>query len=107
MDTKTLVVSQQVWMKSGDIFEEVTVIEITEKYVAVKPPFLDQTKRPWMMRFDRNGKQRDGVSPLEGLGLYEWYEGFAGFTGWEQEDPRLICTKFGPWELTDNKELTP
>jgi hypothetical protein len=102
MDTKTLVVGQNTRMRSGSHSIEVTVTEIAEKWIEVQPVSLDENERPWMMRFDKNGKQRfDGtwLNDSRGFGHYEWYPAFGG---WWQEDPRLIVTEFGPWELVES-----
>jgi hypothetical protein len=99
MDTTKLKVGQKVRLHSGDLFKEVTVTEITEKHIEVQPVFLDPNQRPWMMRFDKNGKQPtpfDGTGKWIGFGYYEWYDAFGG---WFQDDPRLLVTEFGPWEL--------
>jgi len=40
MDTTKLVFGQKVWMQSGDEREEVTVLEITEKYIEVEATTL-------------------------------------------------------------------
>jgi len=117
-----LVVGQKVWMQSGDEFQEGTVeevaeyygqkarmrcgnlfiegtvTEIIEKHIEVTPVFLDQNERPWMIRFDKNGKlpPRDsGTGEWIGFGYHQWYEAFGG---WWQEYP-----DFDPWELTDSR----
>jgi hypothetical protein len=54
MDTTKLSVGDKVWAKSGDIFKEGMVIEMTEKFVEVEL-FLDRWRV--FIRFDKNGKQ--------------------------------------------------
>ena len=115
MDTKTLAVGQKIWMQSGDQFKEATVTEITEKCIEAKPLFFGENERPWMIRFQTNGKQftwddddkwtvdsgghKCADSRTMGdLGVYEWFDAFGG---WWREDPRPLCTEFGPWELVE------
>ena len=103
IDAKALVIGQKIWMQSGDQFKEVAVTEITEKYIEAKPLLFGDKERPWIIRFQRNGKQFVKTTKDEaigGFGVYEWYEA-DGFTGWWREDPRPLCTAFGQWELTD------
>jgi len=103
MDTKNLVVGQKVRMQSGDQFREATVTEITEKCIEAKPLLFGENERPWLIRFQKDGKQ---FSPFKmtkdeaigDLGVYEW---FPAFGGWWREDPRPLCTEFGPWELVE------
>jgi hypothetical protein len=118
MDTKTLVVGQKVLMQSGPLFKEATVTEITEEYVEAKPVSFEQNERPWLIRFQTNGKQFDLQSipgPRAGrvincneylgdLGVYEW---FPAFGGWMREDPRPLCGDgHSPWELVDKASTT-
>jgi hypothetical protein len=99
MDTKKLVVGQDVWVQVGeDIWkrdepytEKGKVVEITERYVAVEFPG-DGTwlQSRCLIRFDAvTGKTGTG---WDGLGYYA-----PGPGGWLQSDPRSP----GCWELTD------
>jgi len=108
MDTKNLVVGQKILMKSGDQFKEATVTEITEKCIEAKPLLFGENERPWMIRFQTNGKQftldprlRHQINCTEYLGNLGVYEWIPAFGGWWREDPRPLCTEFGPWELVE------
>jgi hypothetical protein len=101
MDTKTLTVGQNIWMQSGDLFKETTVTEITDKYVQAEPVLFAQNERPYMIRFDKNGKQPVLENYIfkawDGLGVYERL-----FDGWWQEDRRPLCGDgHKPWELVE------
>jgi hypothetical protein len=110
MDTKKLVVGQEVRMQSGSLLREVTVTDITEEYIEVKPVSLDQDEMPWMIRFQKDGKQfsvkelvkRTGSGHIDwkdlgNLGVYDWRCG-----GWDRLDPRPMAGEAGfPWELVD------
>jgi hypothetical protein len=107
MDTTKLVVGQKIWMQSGPLLKEATVTEITEEYIEVKPVAFDQNERPWMIHFQKDGKQfsvEDLVKRTGGyvdwkylgnLGVYDWT-----CRGWERHDPRPEGGPAGPWELT-------
>jgi hypothetical protein len=103
MDSK-LVVGQRVLMRSGRLSKEATVTDITEKCIEVKPLIFGEKERPWMIRFQKDGKQfvkttKDEV--IGDFGVYEWYEA-EGFTGWWREDPFLLCGDGrNPWELEE------
>jgi hypothetical protein len=114
MDTKELVVGQKVLMQSGSVFKEATVTDITEKCIEVKPVLFGEKERPWMIRFQTNGKQFTFDPQQQGhincsehlgdLGVYEWYPAFGG---WWREDPRPLCGDGGsPWELVDKASTT-
>jgi hypothetical protein len=109
MSTK-LVVGQKIWMQSWDVFKEATVIEITEEYIAAKPVCFEQNERPWMIHFQKDGKQfsiEDLAARLNSkwidcgkymgnLGVYDWCCG-----AWGRFDPRpLRGDGGGLWELT-------
>src|SRR5579863_10305188 len=98
MGTTKLVVGQTTRMHSGSHSVEVTVTEITEKWIEVQPVSLGENERPWMMRFNKNGKQPIplGTEEWRGFGYYEWYPAFGG---WWQEHPGLTVTEFGPYGL--------
>jgi hypothetical protein len=108
MDTKTLVVGQKVKIQSGDLFKEATVEEITENYVRVfiapSGPFTKWLPKPGDQ--SRPGQTEIPYSPenQNGFSLDFLYDGTpcgvveAGGV----RDPRPLCTKFGPWKLTDN-----
>jgi hypothetical protein len=98
---KELVVGQKARMRSGSLFVEVTVTEITEKWIEVQPVSLGENERPWMMRFDKNGKIPPplGTEEWRGFGQYDWYPAFGG---WWQEHFGLPVTEFGPWELVES-----
>jgi hypothetical protein len=110
MDTSKLVIGQTVWMKSGDHFKEATVTEITEEYIAAKPVCFGQNENPWMIHFQKDGKQfsvqalvaRTGSGRIDwkylgNLGVYDW-----SCRGWERHDPRPEGGPGGPWELVDD-----
>jgi len=99
MDTKKLMVGQKVWMRSGDLRKEAVVTEITERYIQAEQSLFNQGERPWMIRFDKNGKQVlwDGAWPLgiKGLNSYIRVQ-----DSWFQDDPRKLCGDGkNPWEL--------
>jgi len=95
-------------MQSGSQFKEVTVTDITEEYIEVKPVSFGQGENPWMIRFQKDGKQfsvyelvrRKGSyidwKDLGNLGVYDWTP-----RGWERHDPRPEGGPAGPWELVD------
>ena len=93
MDTKTLVVGQEVWMRSGVYTQKGKVAEVTEQYVSVEL-FLGENHVRGFIRFDTNGKTGTG---WDGLGYFEYIGEEVGML---QSDPRLPGTEFGPWELT-------
>ena len=106
---KTLTVGQRVRMQSGGLSKEATVMEITEEYVAVKPISFEQDENPWMIHFQKDGKQfsvqdlvaRTGSGRIDwkylgNLGVYDWTP-----RGWERHDPRPEGGPGGPWELVD------
>jgi hypothetical protein len=108
MDTKTLVVGQKVRMQSGSLLKEATVTDITEEYIEVKPVSFGQGENPWMIRFQKDGKQfsvedlvkRTGSyidwKYLGNLGVYDWT-----CRGWERHDPRPGGEGGYLWELED------
>ena len=104
MNTKTLVVGKKVWMQSGSLLKEATVTDITEEYIEVKPISFEQNENPWMIRFQKDGKQfilkHLGFidwKDLGNLGVYDWTP-----RGWEQHDPRPAAGERGiPWELVE------
>jgi len=86
--TKTLVVGQEVFMRSGELSKEATVTEITKHYIEVEPTDLWQNETRYSLRFHiSNGKQA-------GIFLY-----LGDKLGWAEYDRRPLCTEFGPWEL--------
>lgn len=108
MDTTKLKVGQKVLMQSGSHFKEATVIEITAGYIAAKPVCFEQNENPWMIHFQKDGKQfsvQDLVARTGGfidwkylgnLGVYDWTP-----RGWERHDPRPEGGPEGPWELVE------
>ena len=112
MDTAQLKVGQKLWMQSANEFKEATVVEITKNYIGVKPVSFGESERPWMIRFQKDGKQfslesvfarskRTNVSEysMGELGVYEWYES-GPFAGWWRDDPFPRCGEgLIPWEL--------
>src|SRR6266576_6151740 len=110
MDTKKLAVGQKIWMQSGPQLKEATVTGITEEYIEVKPVSLGEEEIPWMIRFQKDGKQFsiEALVKRTGSGHIDWkYLGNLGFydwrcDGWERVDPRPGAGKAGfPWELVD------
>lgn len=86
MYTRTLVVGQKVWMRSGPYYgQEVKVVKVTERFVEVE---LLRAEGPiglkYGIRFDANGKACDSRDIYEGN--MEW----GGIPG---------TYEFGPWEL--------
>lgn len=114
MDTTKLVVGQKVWMRAGDEREEMTVSEITEKYVEVEGTFIYEcrplpcwnippytTEHRYSVRFDKTGKQPNGPSWNTDM---DFDFGVSG-RGIDASDPRAHCGKTGePFELTDEIE---
>jgi len=108
MDTKKLVVGQKIQMQSGSLLREATVIEITDEYIAAKPVCFEQNERPWMIHFQKDGKQfsvqelvaRTGSGNIDwkclgNLGAYELFSG-----KWGRPDPFPLSGEAGwPWEL--------
>jgi hypothetical protein len=102
MDTKTLVVGQEVWMGNGKYSRKGTVVEITEKYIAVgfslpgsppTPSWGGYVMAHQHILFDHNGVTG---SYEDGLGCY-----LCGIVG---EDapwtvPGTECG--GPWKLQE------
>jgi hypothetical protein len=96
MDTKTLVVGQDVWMRSGRYAQEGTVVAVNDWCVEVEllliygPAGLKHT-----LRFDTNGKACDSSD------LYT-------DNMWGGLDPRIPGThEFGPWEITEQDDFPP
>ena len=109
MDTTKIVVGQNIQMQSGSLLREATVTEITDEYIAVKPVSFEQNEGPWMIHFQKDGKQFDvhdlvqrkgsyiDWKDLGNLGVYDWT-----CRGWERHDPRPESGERGyPWELTE------
>lgn len=94
MDTRTLVVGQEVWMRSGVYTQKGKVAEVTEQYVDVEVSRAENAVRGFI-RFDANGKTGTG---WDGLGYFIYVGEEVGML---QSDPRTPGTEFGPWELTD------
>jgi hypothetical protein len=101
MDTKTLVVGEEVWMQSGPYTQQGTVDKITKFYVEVAVPItqveafrIGASIPAWFIRFDAQGKAGSG---FDNLGL--WVEDHnAGRVPWGMETPG---TEYGPWELVE------
>jgi hypothetical protein len=102
-----LVVGQTVWMRSGSVFKEAVVTEITDEYIAAKPACFGQNEG-WMIHFQKDGKQFDvhALVLRTGSGYIDWkYLGNLGVydwtcRGWERHDPRPEGGDGGhPWEL--------
>jgi hypothetical protein len=114
VNTNTLVVGQEVWMRSGPYTQKGKVvaavssspgtvenggeISVPKWYVEVEflPHFNGGTAGKWdaghfFIRFDANGKTGTG---WDGLGFFEPH-----FGGTLQVDPRTPGTMCGPWEL--------
>jgi hypothetical protein len=69
MDIKTLVVGHAVWIRSGPYTQKCKVAEITEQYVAVELPRVENAVRGFI-RFDATtGKTGTG---WDGLGYFEY-----------------------------------
>jgi len=111
MNTKKLVVGQKVWMQSGEQLKEAPVIELTDEYIAAKPVCFEKNENPWMIHFQKDGKQfilkHLGFidwKDLGNLGVYDWTP-----RGWERHDPRPEGGPAGPWELVDKhlQEIKP
>ena len=95
MDTSKLLTGQKIWMQSGDEFEEVKVIEITEKCVTVE---LDRDGLRYFPVFDKSGKQPEGDDPDFNIYMY----GADSYL-----IPRPLCGKEGkPWKLSNTKSKT-
>lgn len=91
MNTKTLVVGQEVLMRSGIYGSDGKVVKVTEQYVEVE--FLRTPGGPIdRIRFDANGKACDSSDIYEG-------------NMWGGPDPRIPGThEYGPWELIPNTD---
>ena len=78
----TYKVGQKVWMQSGPLRKEGTVISVVDNRVSVET-FISEDAR-YGLHF------RDGEQCCVLL-----------YTGscWDDYDHRLECTEFGPWEL--------
>ena len=92
MDTKTLVVGQDVYMVSGCYGKSGKVVEVTSSGVIVQLALFEGPIRPEgpeLIRFDINGKACDSSDIYTG-------------NMWGGPDPRIPGThEFGPWELED------
>lgn len=111
MDIKTLVVGQEVWLKSGPYTRKGKVVDISflKDYVqgpngarlklpvgvvGVEPLHTENEMR-YLILFDANGKTGDAWN---GLGFWEY---IGDELGWLQSDPRTPGTAYGHWELVD------
>lgn len=91
MDIKTLVVGQEVWMKSGPYYaRKGMVVKVTDWCVEVELPLPEgPIGSKHAIRFDTNGKACDSTDIYDG-------------NMWGGPDPNIPGThEFGPWELTD------
>jgi hypothetical protein len=90
MDTKTLVVGQDVYMFSGSYGNKGNVVEVTSSGVIVKLARAQgPINEPTLIRFDTNGKACDSSDIYNG-------------NMWGGSDPRIPGThECGPWELDD------
>lgn len=111
MDTKTLVVGQDVWLKSGPYTRRGKVADISflqniqrRNAGQLEPPvgavgvelvpIANETR--CLILFNAKGKTGDAWN---GLGAWEY---IGDEIGWLQSDPRTPGTEYGPWEL-DNR----
>jgi hypothetical protein len=83
-----MVLGQKVWLRSGELFKEATVTEITDYRVEVEPVLAENEKR-YAIRFRINGKP--------GTIFESFNNKQCGW--WEEEDRDPPCTEYGPWEL--------
>jgi len=90
MDTKTLVVGQDVYMVSGIYRNKGKVVEVTPSRVIVQLALAQgPTNEPTLIRFDNNGKACDSSDIYNG-------------NMWGGPAPNIPGThEFGPWELTN------
>ena len=90
MDTKTLVVGQDVYLISGVYLNEGKVVKVTPSGVIVKLARAQgPINEPTLIRFDTNGKAYDSSDIYNG-------------NMWGGSDPRIPGThECGPWELDD------
>jgi hypothetical protein len=83
-------------MKSGDLLEEVTVLEVAKHsiMVEVRPSLVGDTEGRYALQFHvsrlgwLNGKQ---------AGVFRYMSS----GGWDELDRRPLCTEFGPWVLAE------
>lgn len=114
MDTKALVVGQDIWMRSGEYAKRGKVVAISvpgakEIMASNGPPmpeggcveveFSYADGRRYFIRFDANGKTGTG---WEGFGQWDY---IGPEIGPLQSDPRLPGTEFGPWELVESPQI--
>jgi len=117
MDTKTLVVGQEVWLKTGPYTRKGKVVDISflKDYVqgngarlklpvgvaGVEPvePLYTENELRCLILFDANGKTGDAWN-----GLDSW-EYIGDEIGWLQSDPRTPGTAYGHWELGDTSSV--
>ncbi len=92
MDTKTLVVGQDVYMISGCYIKQGKVVKVTPSGVVVQLALAEGPIRPEgneLIRFDTDGKACDSSDIYKG-------------NLWGGSDPRIPGThECGPWELDD------
>lgn len=115
MDIKTLVVGQEVWLKSGPYTRKGKVVDISflqdcrqhQTGPRLKPPvgvvgvepLHTENEMRYLILFDANGKTGDAWN---GLGSWEY---IGDKIGWLQSDPRTPGTAYGPWELVDTPSV--
>lgn len=91
-------VGQKVWMQSGSLRKEATVIGITPHRIEVEPVlFGDETR--YSIHFRQKGKPGTIFDNNKQCGVWVCVGG--GESGWVEYDRRPLCTEFGPWELVD------
>ena len=89
------VVGRNVWIRSGPCIKKCKVAEITEQYVLVELPHVENAVKGFI-RFDpTTGKTGTG---WDGLGYFDYIGENIGML---QSDPRIPGTIFGPWKLID------
>jgi len=105
MDTKTLVVGQEVYLVSGIYGKKGRVVEVTpsgvmvqtEKVVAVTPSGMAETTEIELVRFNTNGKETD-FSRRDRLGFGPSHDDKFLNMLWE------VAPEFQPWELITEEE---
>ena len=99
MNTANLSVGQKIWLQSGDLLKEATVIEIAKHHMDVETVGMDvdgeeEEGRRNLLRFRINGKPGTIFEKLNNK------QCIAGLDCW----PEGTVTEFGPWELTGCKQ---
>jgi len=98
MDATKLAVGQKVWMRSGDLRKEGTVVGICDDRIEVE--YTQTTPQDdlfggkrFALHFRLNGLGNVSA-PGDQCGVF-----LAFGNSWVEWDRRPLCTEFGPWEL--------